>query len=52
VEKGEGEKSSWVSIHNIQENKAIEDIKFIPSKNYGLCLAIVSSDGYLKVLMA
>lgn len=52
VEKGEGEKSQWIPIHNIQENKAIEDIKFIPSKNYGLCLAIVSSDGYLKVLMA
>ena len=41
-----------MSVHSIQENKAIEDIKFIPSKSHGLCLAIASSEGYLKVLTA
>lgn len=52
TDKGEGEKNDWSEIHYHPENKAIEDIKFIPSKSYGLCIAIASSDGNLKVLMA
>lgn len=43
IDKGEGERSEWTFVHSIQENKAVEDIKFIPSKSYGLCLAIASS---------
>ena len=52
IDKGEGEKSEWTFVHSIQENKAVEDIKFIPSKSYGLCLAIASSEGYIKVYTA
>ena len=52
VEKGEGEKNEWQPVHSIPENKAIEDIKFLPNKKIGLGLAIASSDGFIKVYMA
>ena len=52
IEQTQGLKYQWVPIHIIQQNKAIEDIKFATNRMYGLCLAIASSDGSLKILMA
>lgn len=52
VDKNEKVKNDWIAMPCIQENKAVEDIKFTPSKSIGLCLAVASSDGVLKVLMA